>query len=158
MVTTSNDATVTADREIVLTRELPAPRDLVWRVYTDRGHVEQWWGPRGFTITVHEMDVRPGGIWRFMMHGPDGTDYPNRIDFIEVTPPERLIFNHGDDDGTRSFHVTITFTEQATGTLVTQRSVFPTAEALAQVIAFGAVELGKQTLDRLAEHLVKVQG
>lgn len=152
MVTTSNDSPA-ADREIILTRELAAPRPLVYRMYTERQHVERWWGPRGFTITVHEMDVRPGGTWRFLMHGPDGTDYPNRIEYIEVAPPERLVFTHGDDEMQDAFHVTVTFTEQGNGTLVTQRMLFATAEQRAQVIAFGAVELGRQTLDRLAEYV-----
>ena len=63
----------TADREIVATRIYGAPRELVWRVWTDPKHIAQWWGPQGFTNTIREMDVRPGGAWRFTMHGPDGT-------------------------------------------------------------------------------------
>ncbi len=68
------------DREIVLTRRIKAPRELVWEAYTKPEHVMQWYGPNGFTLTIHEMDVRVGGVWRFMMHGPDGTDYPNPIE------------------------------------------------------------------------------
>ena len=66
----------TADREIVATRVFDAPRDLVFRMWTDPAHIVHWWGPNGFTTTIHEMDVRPGGMWRFIMHGPDGVDYP----------------------------------------------------------------------------------
>ena len=81
--------TNTADREIVSARVFDAPRELVWKAWVDPKHVAQWWGPKGFTNTIHEMDVRPGGVWRFAMHGPDGTDYKNEIVFIEVVRPER---------------------------------------------------------------------
>lgn len=107
-------ARATSDREIVLTRVLDAPRELVFDAWTDRKHIAQWWGPRGFTTTIHEMDVRPGGVWRFMMHGPDGVDYPNRIVFREVVKPERLVYDHGSDDPAdpAQFHVTVTFAKQ----------------------------------------------
>lgn len=75
----SNPAGDTADREIVITRVFDAPREQVFDAWTDSEHVSQWWGPNGFTTTTHEMDVRPGGVWRFIMHGPDGVDYKNRI-------------------------------------------------------------------------------
>jgi uncharacterized protein YndB with AHSA1/START domain len=82
-----------ADREIVLTRVFDAPRELLWDAWTDPKHVVKWWGPRGFTITIHEMDVRPGGIWNHTMHGPDGTDYPGQCVFIEVVKPERIVYS-----------------------------------------------------------------
>ena len=147
----------TADREIVMTRVFDAPRELVFDAYTDPKHIAEWWGPNGFTTTVHEMDVRPGGVWRFMMHGPDGKDWPNRIVYREVVRPERLEFEHGSDveDDPHRFQVTITFTEEEGGTRLTQRSVLLTAEQRAYVIGFGAVELGKQTLERFAAHLAK---
>ena len=84
----------TANREIVATRIYGAPRELVWRVWTDPKHIAQWWGPQGFTNTIREMEVRPGGAWRFTMHGPDGKDYPNEIVFTEVMKPERLAYDH----------------------------------------------------------------
>ena len=152
----NSDSAGTADREIVLTRVFDAPRELVFRAYIGPEHVPHWWGPRGFTITVHEMDVRPGGVWRFLMHGPDGTDYPNRIVFREVVEPERLVFDHGDDvDGDPdAFHVTVTFEDLGGGrTRLTSRMVFRTAEQRAGVESFGAVELGQQSLDQLAEYL-----
>jgi uncharacterized protein YndB with AHSA1/START domain len=91
--------TVTSDREITITRVFDAPRELVFEAWTDPEQVVRWFGPNGFTTTVHEMDARPGGIWRFTMHGPDGADYPNRVEFIEVVKPERLVYNHGPDAG-----------------------------------------------------------
>jgi uncharacterized protein YndB with AHSA1/START domain len=155
MMTTADAATSTADREIVLSREYDAPRELVWRAYTDPAHLPNWWGPNGFTNTVHEMDVRVGGRWRFIMHGPDGTDYPNRIVYQEVTPPERLVFLHGEDvdDDPGAFHVTVTFDDLDGRTRVTQRMLFATAAQKKGVEQFGAVELGKQTLDKLAAYL-----
>src|SRR5829696_2646707 len=148
-------AASTADREIVLSRELDAPRELVWRAYTDPAHLPNWWGPNGFTNTVYEMDVRVGGRWRFMMHGPDGTDYPNRIVYQEVVRPERLVFLHGEDvdDDPGAFHVTVTFDDLGGRTRVTQRMLFATAAQKKGVEQFGAVELGKQTLDKLAAYL-----
>lgn len=143
----------TADREIVTTRLYDAPRDLVFGAWTDPEHIGQWWGPNGFTTTVHEMDVRPGGLWRFMMHGPDGTDFPNRVAYEEVVRPERLVYMHGSDAEPEVFHVTVTFADEGGKTRLTLRSVFPTAEALAAVMKFGAVEGAHQTLARLAAYL-----
>src|ERR1700736_566480 len=96
-MTTKTDRPVesTSDREIVITRSFDAPRELAWEAMTNPKHVVNWWGPRGFTTTIQEMDVRPGGIWQHVMHGPDGTDYPNRSVFKEVVKPERLVFVHG---------------------------------------------------------------
>ena len=74
----------TSEREILLSRVFDAPRNLVWEAWTDPRQVAQWWGPNGFTTTIEVMDVRPGGHWRHVMHGPDGTDYPNDIVFLEV--------------------------------------------------------------------------
>src|SRR5271156_6753607 len=85
----------TGDREIVITRIVDAPRELVWEAWTDPKHVAQWWGPRGFSTTIEEMDVRPGGVWRHTMHGPDGTNYPNKSVFTEVVKHERIAFSHG---------------------------------------------------------------
>lgn len=149
----------TADREVILSRTLDAPRTLVWHVWTDPAHLPHWWGPRGFTLTMHEMDVRPGGRARFILHGPDGADYDNRIDYLELTPPERIVYRHGhdrDDDPT-AFLVTVTFADRAGATELTMRTVFPTVEQRDATIAFGAIELGHQTLDRLAERLAALR-
>lgn len=84
-----------ADREIVITRVFDAPRELVWNAWTDPKQIVRWWGPRGFITTIHEMDVRPGGVWKSTMHGPDGTDYPSQSVFVEVVKPERIVYSLG---------------------------------------------------------------
>ena len=84
----------TSDREIVISRVFDAPRERVFEAMTDPKQVVKWWGPNGFTTTIHEMDVRPGGVWRHTMHGPDGTDYPNKSVFLEVVKPERIVYKH----------------------------------------------------------------
>src|SRR5271167_1774957 len=102
IMTTKADRPVesAADREILITRDFDAPRELVWQAMTDPAQVVKWWGPRGFTTTIEEMDVRPGGTWRHVMHGPDGADYPNRCVFKEVARPRRIVFsNDGEKKG-----------------------------------------------------------
>lgn len=153
---TAQAADSTADREIVLERDLDAPRHLVFKAYTDSEHIAEWWGPDGFTTTVHEMDVRPGGVWRFDMLGPDGTNYPNRVVYQEVVSPERLVYLHGatdDEPEDQRFHVTITLAEHGNGTRITQRMLFSTTEARDFTVGFGAIELGQQTLAKLAAYL-----
>jgi uncharacterized protein YndB with AHSA1/START domain len=101
--------------------------------------------------------VRPGGVWRFNMHGPDGTDYPNKIVYLEIAKPALLVYDHG-AEGQRSFHVTITFTEENGKTRLTMRSLFATAEEREMVVTkYHAIEGGNQTLDRFGEHLAKVK-
>ncbi len=144
------------DRELIFTRDFDAPRELVFEAWTNPRHVAQWWGPQGFTTTIHEMDVRPGGNWRLTMRGPDGRDYNNRIVFIEVVKPARLVYKHEPEKGTEpvSFETTVTFAAQGSRTEVTMRMLFPTAEARNFVVEkYHAVEGGNQTLGRLAEHL-----
>jgi uncharacterized protein YndB with AHSA1/START domain len=152
-------AAVTADRSIEITRVFDAPRELVFKAWIDPARIGQWFGPDGFTITTHEMDVRPGGVWRFVMHGPDGVDYQNKIVYLEIVAPERLVYDHGDDgddgeDAQAPFHVTVTFAEQAGKTELTMRSLFASAADRDRVVEeFGAIEGGNQTLGRLAEYL-----
>jgi uncharacterized protein YndB with AHSA1/START domain len=141
-----------------MTRSFDAPRELVWKAWTDPKHINEWWGPRGFTTTTHEIDVRPGGVWRFTMHGPDGTDYPNRIVYIEIVKPERLVYDHGGDGDADDvqFQVTVSFVEEGGKTRLTMRLLFESSEECEKTKAFGAVQGGNQTLDRLAEHLAKM--
>jgi uncharacterized protein YndB with AHSA1/START domain len=144
----------TSDREIVITRLLNAPRELVFQAWTDPKHLINWWGPKGFTNTFQEVDITTGGTWKFIMHGPDGVDYPNVILFQEIIKPERLVYVHGDDKDPSQFTVTITFEAVGNKTNLTMRSVFRTAAERDFVIKeFKAVEGGNQTLDRLEKEL-----
>lgn len=156
---TINKPTDSSDREIVITRLFDAPCALLFQAWTDGKHVDHWWGPDGFRNETFAMDVRPGGVWRYVMHGPDGVDYPNRVVYHEVTPPERLVYTHGSDteDDPEAFHVTVTFTAQGDKTLLTMRSRFATTAQREAVVKFGAVEGGRQTLARLAEFLQGMQ-
>ncbi len=151
----------TADREIVITRAFEAPPELVWRAWTDPEQVVRWWGPRGFTTTTRAMEVRNGGEWRFIMHGPDGRDYANLITFEEVVEPRKLVYAHrgeGADEGVK-FRTTVLFERTGEGTKLTMRMVFPTAEDRERVVReYGAVEGGIQTVGRLADHLREKTG
>lgn len=156
--TGTSAARETQDREIVITRVFDAPRELVWKAWTDSEHVVRWWGPKGFTTTIYEMDVRPGGVWRHTMHGPDGIDYPNESVFLEVVKPERIVYFHGGgkkgDPSDAQFQATWTFEAQGDKTLLTMRMFFPTAAARDHVVKkYGAIEGANQTLGRLEEYL-----
>ena len=140
-----------AENEIAATRVFDAPRELVWRMWTDPRHVVHWWGPNGFTNTIHEMDVRPGGVWRFIMHGPDGTDYQNKVVYKEVVRPSRLAYTHVSGP---VFEATVDFVDLGEKTEVQMRMIFETA-ALRNKVAeeYGAVEGLQQTLGRLGTML-----
>lgn len=151
-----------SDREIVIARTFDAPRGLVWQAWTDPEKVARWWGPRGFTTTIEVMDVRPAGAWRHTMRGPDGTQFPNHCVFEEVVEFERIVFSNGGsrENGPQiNFVSTWTFEAVEAGkTRVTIRMVFPTAAERNRVVKeFGAIEGGKQTLERLAEQLAETQ-
>ena len=143
------------ERGTIVERVFDAPRELVFDVWTDPKHVAQWWGPDGFTNTIQHMDVRPGGEWRFIMHGPDGVDYPNLIKFVDVVRPERLIYDHsGADDDKADFRGVVTFAAEGTRTRLTMRTLFPSADIREYVIReYHAVEGAQQTLGRLADYL-----
>ena len=91
---TTNPSEESTPFEIVSTRVFAAPRGLVFEAFSNPDHLKHWWGPKGFTNTFSEFDLRPGGAWRFVMHGPDGVDYQNASDFVEVVKPERIVFQH----------------------------------------------------------------
>jgi uncharacterized protein YndB with AHSA1/START domain len=149
-------AASTTDREIVITRVFDSPRDVVFQAWIDPQQIGSWWGPKGFTTTTYQMDVRPGGVWRFVMHGPDGINYQNKIVYLEIVKPERLVYDHGDEADAEHFRVTVTFAEEEGKTRLTMRSVFKSAAARDEVVTrYHAIEGGNQTLDRLAEQLAK---
>jgi len=156
--TSLKDYVENVDKEIFSSRIFNAPRDLVWEVWTNPEHTAIWWGPKGFTNTIYEMNVKPGGIFKFMMHGPDGVDFPNQISYIEVVKPERLVYNHGNYENPEMFFVTINFTEDNGKTKITMRMLFKTADARREVVEkYGALEGQKQHLDKLDAYLAKLQ-
>ncbi len=155
MSAAANDAHVPADEPVIaFNRLLDAPRELVWEVFTDPRHLARWWGPNGFSITTHSHAARKGGVWDFVMHGPDGTDYDNKITYEELAKPARLVYRHGGPGDPDQFHVTITFADEGGKTRLVMHSRFPSVAARDHVIReFGAVEGGVQHLGRLAGYL-----
>jgi len=148
--------TDTSDRELVFTRLFDAPRELVFKVWTDPSHLIQWYGPKGFVTSVYEMDVRPGGVWRLTMRGPDGVDYKNRIVFLEVVKPARLVYKHEPEEGSEpvTFQTTVTFGDEQGKTRLTLRMLFPSFEEREYVVKkHGAVEGCHQMFGKLAEYL-----
>ena len=144
------------EREIVLMKVLNAPREAVFAAWTSAEAYAHWFGPDGFATTVHHMDTTVGGEARFDMVAADGTVYTNRYHYFEVVPNQKLVMDHGSDvdDDPHRFRMTVTFDQQDDGkTIVTMRQLQPTVEARNSVVAFGAVEMGLQTLDKLARHL-----
>lgn len=141
------------DRELVLGRTVPFPRELVWKAMTEKEHANAWWGPDGFRNERVEMDFRVGGSWTFDMVGPDGARYPNHSVFREITPPSRLVFDHGDGKSVW-FEATVTLEETDGGTLVTIRQLYPSPSARDQVVEkYGAIEGGRQHLANLETYI-----
>lgn len=142
-------------RSIIGMREFDAPRDLVFAAFTDPKHLTQWWGPNGFTTTTHSFDFRPGGVWRFVMHGPDGRDYHNRITFEEIVPPERIVYRHGGDDVEPvHFKQTVIFEDIGGRTRITCRSDFPSAAGRDRGIKEYRADSGlEQHMARLGEYV-----
>ena len=146
----------TDPRSIIGIREFDAPRDLVFAAWTDPKHLSQWWGPNGFTTTTSSFDFRPGGIWRFVMHGPDGRDFQNRIIFEEIAPPERIVYRHdgGEDVEHVQFKQTVMFEDLGGRTRLTWHGVFPSAAERNRLIKdYGADKGLTQTMARLGEYV-----
>jgi uncharacterized protein YndB with AHSA1/START domain len=161
MTQNSEELSPQSDREIVISRVFDAPRELVWRAFTDPKHVVNWWGPLGFTTTIEAMDVRVGGVWKHVMHGPDGANYPSESVFREVVKPERLVYEHGGrKEGGPSVNIVFTwmFDDLGSGkTRVTVRQLYATSADRDRIVReFGAIEGANQTLGRLAEYLAGV--
>jgi uncharacterized protein YndB with AHSA1/START domain len=125
-------------------------------IWTELRHLHRWWGPSGFATTTHEFTFAPGGVWRFVMHGPDGTDYPNRIVFREIDPPERIVYENGWDlpGAPIDFTVVVTFVPEVEKTRFSLHMTFRDAEALRTAVErYGVMRGGTQTLDRLASYV-----
>jgi uncharacterized protein YndB with AHSA1/START domain len=143
-------------RSIIGTRVFNAPRALVFVAFTDPKHLAQWWGPNGFTTTTSKFEFRRGGVWRFIMHGPDGRDYQNRVTYDEIVPPERIVYRHdgGEDVEPVKFSQTLTFEDLGGKTRLIWHGTFPSAQERARVIKeYGADKGLVQTMARLADYV-----
>ena len=148
------------DREIRMVRILNAPRELVWKVFTEPEHLAKWWGPTGFSTSTKNLDLKPGGRWLLTMRGPDGRDYHNNIVYLEVVKPEYLVFKHTGEDGAEqaSHHTAITFMEIDGKTKLSFVMTFKSAEELARIEKeYGAIQGGKETMGRLVQYLQQLR-
>lgn len=146
----------TKDREIIVNRVIDAPRELVFEAFTEEAHIEQWWAPRG--ATTHEMNVKPGGVWRYSQPGRGGADQSFKIEFIEITKPTRLVYDYGIDaaNAPELVRTTVTFEELEGKTKVTLQLLFVTAAARKQAVKYGAIVGAMQALEELADYLAEV--
>lgn len=142
----------TAEREIVISHDINASRELVFEAFTEVRHLSQWWGPQGFTTTTRAFEFRVHGVWDFVMHGPDGKDYQEWITWTAIDPPERIAMLHGEYRGDpNAFESVLTFVADGAVTRIEMRTVFPTKELRDEAIEkHGAIEGGRQTLSNLA--------
>ena len=148
----------TADREIVISRVISAPRELVFEAFTEVRHLSRWWGPEGFSTTTRAFEFRVGGAWEFVMHGPDGTDYQEWITWREIVPPERIALLHGESrDDPNAFESVLTFEPAGEGTRIVMRAVFPAKELRDEAVEkYHAIDGGQQTLSNLAAYVTEI--
>ncbi len=153
MATKSNAVSNAEKNELSITRILNAPRELVFEVWSTPNHIANWWGPNGFTNTIHKMDFVPGGEWNFIMHGPDGTNYINKIVFNDIIKPELISYTHVT---TPKFKVNVTFKKYGDKTKLNMHMMFENTQAYNMAMnTFGAKEGLNQTANRLADYLGK---
>ena len=148
----------TADREVVISRVIDAPRELVFEAFTEVRHLSRWWGPEGLTTATRAFEFRVGGEWDFVMHGPDGTDYSEWIIWREIVPPERIALLHGESRGDpNAFESVVTFAPDGAATRIEMRAVFPTKELRDEAVEkYHAIEAGRQTLSNLAAYVTEM--
>jgi uncharacterized protein YndB with AHSA1/START domain len=148
----------TADREIVMSRVIGAPRELVFEAFTQVRHLSRWWGPEGFSTTTRSFEFRVGGAWDFVMHGPDGTDYQEWITWREIVPPERIALLHGESrDDPNAFESVLAFEPAGDETRIVMRTVFPARELRDEAVEkYHAIEGGEQTLRNLAAYVAEL--
>lgn len=143
--------------QIVITRIYNAPVEVVWKAWTDVEQVSKWWGPRGFTITTHSKDLKPGGHWNYTMHGPDGVDYPNKTKYFEVIENSLLVYDHGANDNQPPlFRVRVEFIDQKNKTKMLMTMTLESAAKKAEVEKIIKSANGNSTWDRLGEYVEKI--
>ena len=145
----------TKDRELIISRTLNAPVELVWEVWTNREHIANWWGPNGFTNTITEMNVIPEGKWNLVMHGPDGTDYENESVFKEVILHKKIVYDHISNP---RILATISFEAQGDKTLITWHMLFETREQFIHTVkTFKADEGLRQNVEKLDAYVTAMK-
>lgn len=156
------NAELRGDREIVISRIFDAPREMVWQAWTNPDHISSWWGPGGFSAPPCEIDLRPGGQFRIDLNGPDGNIYPCKGTFREVVEPERIVYDGpaGETPGCGAglppdATVTVTFADQNSKTRLTIHTVLASEADRAAARSEGFIEGWEQSLDRLAETIVR---
>jgi uncharacterized protein YndB with AHSA1/START domain len=151
-------AQATADREIVISQLIDTPRVVVFEAFTRVRHLSRWWGPNGFTTTTRSFEFRVGGVWDFVMHAPDGTDYQEWITWREIVPPERIALLHGESrDDPNAFESVWTFEPAGEQTQIVMHTLFPTKELRDEAVQkYHAIEGGEQTLRSLAAYIMEV--
>jgi len=143
-----------ASRQLHMTRLLNAPIELVWEVWTNPEHITKWWGPDGFTTTMHTMDLKAGGEWRLTMHGPDGKNYPNRSEFVEIVPLQKIVYQHYNPD----FLTTVIFEPQGNQTKLDWTMQFETTDMLETVVKVFKADKGlEQNGEKLEQYLAQMQ-
>lgn len=150
--TVNNDTSAAEEYEFITSRVFDAPRDLVYEAWTNPDHLAQWWGPNGFKNTFHEFDFRPGGTWQYVMHEPNGVDYPNKSEFVEIGP-ERIVLLHS---SAPRFQLTAILEDLGGKTRLTWRQLFETAFEFNAAKKY-AIEANEQNLNRLEEQLQKMR-
>ncbi len=153
----NNLETIIDNNKVIFKKYFDSPRELVFEAWSSPDHAAQWWGPDGFTLTTHNMNFSNGGFWRFTMHGPDGRDYVNTIQFIKIDRPNLILYRHfGEetDAGGIHFQTRISFKEAPGGTNLEIEMEFPSKEELELVAReYGAIEGGQQHLTRLGKYV-----
>ena len=149
-------ANTTKDREIVVTREFDAPREIVFAAFTEREHIENWWLPKG--STTHEMSVKPGGVWRYSQPSPDGALNPYKVKFIEIDKPARLVYDFAADfENVQPVRTSVTLEDQNGKTNVTLQLLFATPADLENALKYGAIGGAKMALENVADYLAKLK-
>jgi uncharacterized protein YndB with AHSA1/START domain len=159
---TKTQLTLPSDQEILITRTFDAPRELVWQMWTTAEHLQQWWGPEGWTLPVCEMDFRPGGTWFYCMQGPDEMRSCGKATYLEIDTPERIVyedaFANADGDPLADMpvgHVTLSFIDEGGKTTVINTVRYPTKADRDKVIEMGMEAGIDQTLNRLEAYLAQ---
>ncbi|MCW7470725.1 SRPBCC family protein [Leptospira kanakyensis] len=157
----NNLETVIEDNKVTYKKYFDVPVDLLFEVWSSPEHLTEWWGPDGFTLTIKRLDFSNGGIWEFIMHGPDGHDYKNKIQFLEIQKPNLISYKHiGDGEGDEdvNFQSKIIFETSGNGTNLLMEQIFSSKQELERVNAkYGAIEGGKQHVVNLAKYVDKIR-